>query len=391
MLAYLFATVCLWLPRHSRPLTRRRSLAPLVALEREAETPTASIAAEIDAACEASMRDDGGDSQSPAAFFRQLVATEEELRDIESERAAADDDTAARQAALAQTYSSLKLDAFGSVTESPIPGRTVTVADQLRLTGLPTKAFAPRGTGFGTLFAGAATALGLVLWTSPGVEELRLVGLGAGALLLLDSASGGVGVELATRALSPGYRRKIVEHEAGHFLTAYLLGCPVEACLLDPLRAATDPRFQGAAGTVFFDPLLADAMRAGSVPRSSVDRYSVVVMAGIAAEAELHGQAEGGRADEQALVRLLTSLDGGRSWDYAKITNQARWAASSAALCIRAHRPAFDALVEALAAGRSVGTCVMAIEEALRGGGGEAQLGGSGAGWNRANVSKEST
>ena len=172
-----------------------------------------------------------------------------------------------------------------------------------------------------------------------------LAGLG-GALLADGLLAGGALAESVERAVKPGYATTVREHEAGHFLTAYLLGCPVEACLLDPLRAATDPRFQGAAGTVFFDPLLADAMRAGSVPRSSVDRYSVVVLAGIAAEAELHGQAEGGRADEQALVRLLTSLDGGRSWDYAKITNQARWAASSAALCIRAHRPAFDALVD---------------------------------------------
>lgn len=51
-------------------------------------------------------------------------------------------------------------------------------------------------------------------------------------------------------------------------------------------------------------------MRSGQLPRSLVDKYSVIVMAGIAAEAEMNGRAEGGRADEEALLRLLASLNG---------------------------------------------------------------------------------
>ena len=39
--------------------------------------------------------------------------------------------------------------------------------------------------------------------------------------------------ELASRAVRPGYGKTVREHEAGHFLIAYLLGLPVEACLLD--------------------------------------------------------------------------------------------------------------------------------------------------------------
>ena len=73
------------------------------------------------------------------------------------------------------------------------------------------------------------------------------------------------------------------EHEAGHFLIAYLLGLPVEACLLDVWAAARDGRFKGAAGTVFLDPGLGRAMESGKVTREIIDRYSVVVMGGIAA------------------------------------------------------------------------------------------------------------
>lgn len=49
---------------------------------------------------------------------------------------------------------------------------------------------------------------------------------------------GGAVAETCIRALVPGYRERIVRHEAGHFLVAYLLGCPVQGCLLDPLTVS---------------------------------------------------------------------------------------------------------------------------------------------------------
>ena len=71
-----------------------------------------------------------------------------------------------------------------------------------------------------------------------------------GLALLTDSiAFGGAIAESAARALKPAYKTTVREHEAGHFLAAYLLGCPIEACLLDVWKAATDRRFSGAAGT----------------------------------------------------------------------------------------------------------------------------------------------
>ena len=147
---------------------------------------------------------------------------------------------------------------------------------------------------------------------------------------------------------------------------AYLLGCPVEAVLLDGFQAMRDRRFAaGTAGTVFFDPELGAAMKRGELPRSAVDRYSVVVLAGIAAEAQQNGRAEGGQADEAALVRLLSSLDGGQSWDIPRIQNQARWGASQAVLLLREHEAAFTALCQALERGASVGECMVAIEAAL--------------------------
>ena len=43
---------------------------------------------------------------------------------------------------------------------------------------------------------------------------------------------------------------------------------------------------------VFFDPALGRAMADGTITREIIDRYSVVVMAGISAEAAQNGKAE---------------------------------------------------------------------------------------------------
>eukprot|EP00967_Tisochrysis_lutea_P014176 scaffold15934_cov30-Tisochrysis_lutea.AAC.1 len=360
-----------WHMHRPVPLDYRSALsANRLAVPLMVSRSSAELAKKIDAACEASISA-AAKPPSLKEVATRTFGTPEELAQLEQERTANFEEEARRQSDLARVYEELvesgDLQAFGSVQQSPVPGRTVSPEDQLRLTGLPTTAFAPRGSGGGPLFAGALTALGLAVISSNLEIDFRAIGGIAALVLLLDNiVFAGVGLEVLARILRPAYQRTIIEHEAGHFLTAYLLGCPIEACLLDPIAAARDARFQGAAGTVFFDPLLAEAMRSGKMPRSSVDRYSVVVMAGIAAEAELNGKAEGGRADEEALIRLLVSLDNGRSWDLGRVQNQARWAASGAALILRAHRPAYDALVEALTAGKSVGECIVAIENAIR-------------------------
>ena len=97
--------------------------------------------------------------------------------------------------------------------------------------------------------------------------------------------------------------------------------------------------------------------------RTAIDRYTIVLMAGIAAEAITYQQAEGGASDEAALVNFLVGLS--PPWDQQRVFNQARWAVTQAALLLREHQSAYDELVEAMAAGASLGACISVIEGQL--------------------------
>jgi hypothetical protein len=187
------------------------------------------------------------------------------------------------------------------------------------------------------------------------------------------------------KLFNPAVQAKIVRHEAGHFLLAYLLGCPVEGIVLTAWAALQDRRFgrrQVSAGTSFFDPELSYQINTlQQLTRSSIDRYSIIVMAGIAAEADFYGRADGGAGDEMALVAFLSKLNNrnngsgkgnnsnnaaGTVWDSEAIRNQARWGALNAVLLLREYKAAYEALVDALERGGRLGDCIYAIEKAAR-------------------------
>lgn len=142
-----------------------------------------------------------------------------------------------------------------------------------------------------------------------------------------------------------------MRHEAGHFLMAYLLGCPVQGCILRPVWNGA---IFGEAGTVFLDKKLFDELDRSRISASSVDRYTTVVMAGIAAEALTFDNAEGGGSDEQSILLLLSLMN--PPWDFERITSQARWGALRALLVLKDYRTAYESLVEALSRGDSLGT-----------------------------------
>ncbi|KAL9185406.1 hypothetical protein ACHAXT_003183 [Thalassiosira profunda] len=286
-----------------------------------------------------------------------------------------------------------KLNAFGAIgreppssfSVSPPPegptyptsgSKIITPTLLEQITGMAMINLTPRPTNF-LLYGGAGLAFleGIVsLYYGISFNLLVVCTI---LLALMDQilVSGAV-FETGLRMVMPEMTTRITKHEAGHFLCAYLLGCPVEGVVLSTWAALNDGRFGGrstravSAGTSYYDLDLSEQI-AGVKPltRESIDRYSIIVMGGIAAEAVEYGRADGGAGDEEALVRFLRSLNPRSSnavsaWTPELIRNQARWGATQAVLLLKEYKPCYDALVDALERGGDLGQCIVAIEEA---------------------------
>ncbi|CAK9308516.1 unnamed protein product [Citrullus colocynthis] len=135
----------------------------------------------------------------------------------------------------------------------------------------------------------------------------------------------------------PPYRRRILVHEAGHLLTAYLMGCPIRGVILDPI-VAMQMGIQGQAGTQFWDEKMASSLAEGRLDGTSFDRYCMVLFAGIAAEALVYGEAEGGENDENLFRSICILLQPPLS--VAQMSNQARWAVLQSYNLLKWHKHA---------------------------------------------------
>ena len=258
----------------------------------------------------------------------------------------------------------------GSKLISPTLLEEITNMEMISLTPRPTNLLLYGGAALAVLEGFASLYLGI---------NFNLLVACTILLAVMDQAlvSGAV-FETALRMARPEMSSRITRHEAGHFLCAYLLGCPVEGVVLSTWAALNDGRFGGrsaravSAGTSYYDLDLSEQI-SGTKPltRESIDRYSIIVMGGIAAEAIEFGRADGGAGDEDALVRFLRSLNprsqnAVSAWTPDLIRNQARWGATQAVLLMREYKPCYDALVDALERGGDLGQCIVAIEDAAR-------------------------
>lgn len=269
---------------------------------------------------------------------------------------------------VARTYEFLQrrgfLPSFGKfkniVAEGP---KNVTPADLKASTGLEASNLSPKkwglsGSSVPILLASLA---GFSFLADNGIDfrpKLAII-LGLGLLDSVYLGGAGLGQVLS---LWPPYRRRVLVHEAGHILTAYLLGCPVRGVILEPLQAV-QIGIQGQAGTQFWDETLESELNRGELSSASFDRYCMVLFAGIAAEALIYGEAEGGESDEnlfKAVVSLLRP-----PWSLSQMSNQARWAVQQSYILLKDHKNVHRAAVKALEKSSSLGFIIRKIEDAM--------------------------
>eukprot|EP01038_Epipyxis_sp_PR26KG_P007447 gene7447-10148_t len=258
------------------------------------------------------------------------------------------------------------LTGFGCVEgEYPEKGVEVSPARLEQVTGLSISALTPKTRTTYWRLAGIGLCIAEYLFgQSLGIDPLYTLIPATFLLFGTDQLLyRGAFFETIYRKLFPEYEQKIIYHEAGHFLISYLLGIPVRGCVTNAWDAKKYPEIQGQAGTIFYDSKLIDEINNKKVTRSSLDRLSIVYMAGIAAEAIKFNKAEGGAVDEQQLISFLSQVQ--PPWNILRIQGQARWAVMQAILLIREHQDSYDALVDALSTNQPVGNAIIAIEENL--------------------------
>ncbi|WP_310490181.1 ATP-dependent Zn protease [Chamaesiphon sp. VAR_69_metabat_338] len=146
------------------------------------------------------------------------------------------------------------------------------------------------------------------------------------------------------------YRQRIVHHEAGHFLVAYLLNIQIAGYTLSAWESLRQGR--SAQGGVMFAPPQAD------ISSRLLEQYCTVWMAGIAAEKLVYDRAEGGGEDRQKLRGVL--FVAGKQQQ--EIVRQENAATLQAKTLIQTNWDAYQALVTAMGDRLPVAECCEQID-----------------------------
>jgi hypothetical protein len=153
-------------------------------------------------------------------------------------------------------------------------------------------------------------------------------------------------------------RQRVIHHEAGHFLTAYFLGIPIEGYNLTAWEAL-QAGYYGRGGVIFDTTEVTEKPFNFTATRLTLDRFCTVWMAGIAAENLSFNNAEGGAEDYQQL-KIALNLAGLSPQDYEQ---KARWGQLQATNLLKRHQQSYQALVRAMTQRKSVAECCLIIQQ----------------------------
>lgn len=169
-------------------------------------------------------------------------------------------------------------------------------------------------------------------------------------------------VDSIARFTNQDYGKRVAQHEAGHFLVAYLVGILPKAYTLssfDALVRYQSPSVQ--AGCIFCDDAFRKEVSAGKLSGQSLDRFVCVALAGVVVEYMRFGQARGGMTDIQQIDGLLQAL----GFEQRRASAQVRWSVLNTLRILKRHDNIHLKLSEAMSQGASVGQCISLIESML--------------------------
>jgi hypothetical protein len=150
----------------------------------------------------------------------------------------------------------------------------------------------------------------------------------------------------------PGYRRRILHHEAGHFLVAYLLDLPIESYTLS-VREALQQGIPGQSGVLLKQP---DQGHLQPWVKHNATKLCAVWAAGGIAEDLKHGSIQGNEDDMQQLRSTLKALG-------LNVALHERQAKTDAKQLMQQHWQSYEALVIFLEQRRSVTECCAEIDQ----------------------------
>ncbi|XP_057818604.1 uncharacterized protein LOC131031496 isoform X2 [Cryptomeria japonica] len=259
------------------------------------------------------------------------------------------------------------LRGFGGASQ--VPQRLYTL-EELRLNKIDTRSLlSPVDTTLGAVRRNiqiTAIAGYVAAWRLFNLDQFQLLSIVLALLALgtIDLVIYGGGVESLIidtigRMLS---KNDALQHEAGHFLIAYLLGILSKGYTLSNLDAfKKNGSLNVQAGTAFVDFQFLEEVKSGKLSSGTLSKYSCIALAGVATEYLLFGLSEGGLTDIQQLDNLFKSL----SFTQKKSDSQVRWAVLNTVTLLRRHEQVRCKLAEAMAFGKSVGECIDTIENEL--------------------------
>ncbi|PSF35244.1 ATP-dependent Zn protease [Aphanothece hegewaldii CCALA 016] len=184
--------------------------------------------------------------------------------------------------------------------------------------------------------------------------------LGIMGLATLDTFTfQGRGVTLLLDRFAPTeYRQRVIHHEAGHFLAAYLLGIPIANYSITAWDALKQGQ-PGLGGVQFDRAAIEEKIQDPLQFSLLIERLCTVWMAGIAAEKLTYGSSFGGEDDTQQLQMAL-KLAGVPQYSYPQKKN---WGLVQAKNLIERNQTAYNALVQAMSQRSTVEECINVIKQ----------------------------